>query len=160
MNSFRFPPFGIRSRQIILLLVALPLVVLQACSTTVGGSGKQTGSNLAVQADKFSWFKSDAKYIELANGPLSGEIGASLSKPALKQAIIAEYNALENRRSGETIIWEYSGKQSGKIISYPPYQVGSSSCRRYIHSVSVDGSTSQAAGTACRDKDGNWTPLT
>ena len=87
-------------------------------------------------------------------------IGSSLSKSAMKQAIEAEYRALEGSRSGEITKWETANNENGRITPFPPYQVGSSNCRRYVHSVSVEGKTSQAAGTACRNKDGVWSPLT
>jgi len=145
-------------------MIALALVfllpLLQSCSTTVSEDAKADASKTSLSNSRYSWFKTDPRYANLANGPLASDIASSLSNAALKQAIEAEYDALENRKSGDPAHWQYSDKQSGKVVSYPPYQVGSSSCRRYIHAVSINGDTLQAAGTACRDKNGIWTPLT
>ena len=144
--------FGLMSVSIVL--------ALSACSTSTNNAIQSSSPQFSLPGIDYSWFNKNSKYLELSKGPLAGEIGAALTGPAMKQALEAEYNALENRNSGEITKWQYSKLQNGKITSYPPYQVGSSSCRRYIHSVSVNGNTSQAAGTACRNKDGIWTPLT
>ena len=156
MNSQSLAFGKIKSNVIPILL----LVMLSACTAANKDNSDASVSGLTLSNSKLSWFKANPKYSELANGPLAGEIGNSLSAAAKKQAIEAEYSALENKSSGETTVWQYSDRQKGKIISYPPYQVGSSNCRRYLHSVNVNGDVSQAIGTACRDKAGIWTPLT
>jgi len=140
------------------MLVAVSFL-LAGCATT--SSETKTASNSAFSLSGLNpWARLSPKFRELSKGPLAGEIGASLSKSAMKQAIEAEYKALEGKRSGEITKWAVSGELNGKITPFPPYQVGSSNCRRYIHSVSVDGKTNQATGTACRNKEGVWSPLT
>lgn len=156
MNLLRLFPLSFSSPVKSVLLCT----VLAACSTSASESGKTGGSKISLASVSSGWGRSNSKYSELASGPLAGEIGAPLSAAAKKQAVEAEYTALEKSKSGEPILWQYSSTQNGKIVPYPLYQVGSSSCRRYIHIVSVDGVTRQAAGTACRDKEGVWTPLT
>ncbi|MCP4183352.1 MAG: hypothetical protein GY761_08550 [Hyphomicrobiales bacterium] len=142
-----------------LWLSVLILITFAGCSTT--SVGTKTGSNSSFSTPNlYPWSRLNPKYSELAKGPLAGELGSSLSKSAMKQAIQAEYKALEGSRSGEITRWESSTTQNGKITPFPPYQVGSSNCRRYVHSVSTDGKISQATGTACRNKDGVWSPLT
>lgn len=144
--------------------LAAMLFVASGCSTTdpVNPTGTTNASTSSFQFPslKNPWTKTDPKYAELVHGPLSGDIGSALSPAARKQALEAEYQALESMKSGEIIHWQYSVTQNGKITPFPPYQVGSSNCRRYVHAVSIDGQTRQSAGTACRDNEGNWTPLT
>ena len=144
------------------LTLWLPVIfsaTLAGCSTT--SLGTKTTSNSSFSMPNLNpWTRLNPKYSELAKGPLAGEIGSSLSKSAMKQAIEAEYKALEGTRSGVITKWESSKTQNGKITPFPPYQVGSSNCRRYVHSVSIEGITNQATGTACRNKDGVWSPLT
>jgi len=141
------------------LISILFFAFLAACSTS-GSDNAGTRPNNFLAIGSNSWLGVDTRYSALANGPIASDIGQALSAPAKKRAIEAEYTALEKSKSGEIVTWQYSNSQSGKITPYSLYQVGSSSCRRYIHSVSVNGSTKQAAGTACRDEDGTWTPLT
>lgn len=145
---------------IIGLTLIVVLAVVTACSTSNSDTKNSSKPRLSFASVTNPWLGANPKYKQLASGPLGSKLGAELSAAAMRQAIIAEYDALETGRSGETTRWQYSSAQNGKIISYPPYQVGSANCRRYIHSVSINGKTSQAAGTACRNKDGIWTPLT
>ena len=53
-----------------------------------------------------------------------------------------------------------SGSHSGEVVAAQPYQVGSQNCRQYTHTVRIDGTPQSARGTACRNEDGSWTPLT
>ncbi|MCF6321317.1 MAG: hypothetical protein L3J32_06050 [Rhizobiaceae bacterium] len=142
------------------LLSLLLFALLASCSTSGTDVNSAKPSSFSFSAVSNGWPGDSSKYRELANGPLSGELGSSLSRAAIKQALEAEYNALEKSKPGEVVDWRYSDSQTGKIIPYSPYRVGSSNCRRYIHSVSIEGTTRQATGTACRDNSGVWTPLT
>jgi surface antigen len=152
-------PVKLFEKFLTLWLPVLFLTALAGCSTTSEGTKTASNSNFTLPSLN-PWARLNPKYSELAKGPLAGEIGLSLSKSAMKQAIEAEYKALEESRSGEITKWESSTTQNGKITPFPPYQVGASNCRRYVHSVSVEGKTHQATGTACRNKDGVWSPLT
>ncbi len=161
--KMRFPMFPVPSFKKIFLsssrrfsaLIALSLLV--GCSAT---ADKSSDAGFFQNSIGNSWSKPNVKYANLANGPLSGDLGRSLSSSAKKRAMEAEYNALEGSRTGEAVLWQQSSVENGKVTPFPPYQVGSSKCRRYVHAVSVNGQVEQAAATACRDKDGIWTPLT
>ncbi len=142
------------------ILPLLLLAVLASCSISGNELNSAKSTSFSFSALNNNWLGDNSKYQQLANGPLAGELGASLSPAAKRKAIEAEYNALEKSKPGETVIWRYSDLQSGKIIPYSPYQVGSTNCRRYLHTVSVKGISKQATGTACRDESGIWTPLT
>ena len=47
----------------------------------------------------------------------------------------------------------------GEVVAAQPYRVGSQDCRQYTQTVFTGGSRT-ARGTACRNADGSWTPLT
>ncbi len=96
----------------------------------------------------------------LAGGIIGGSIGRSLDDASRQQAIRAEYNALENGRPGEPVQWRGSQGSYGTVVPQQTYQVGSQNCRRYTHTIYIDGVPQQASGTACRNADGTWTPLT
>ena len=143
--------------------IVLPLLAVFAassCSTLDGDTSSVATAKIAFPSIKNPWAKTNPKYAELGKGPLSGDIGEKLSEAAKQMALDAEYNALESRKSGEHVTWQLSANQNGRVTTFPPYQVGTSKCRRYIHSVSVNGQSSQSAATACRDQSGKWTPLT
>jgi surface antigen len=78
-----------------------------------------------------------------------------------RSAIEAEYKALEYAPKGQSVSWKgRSGGVSGEVTAAQPYQVGSQNCRQYSHSFTVDGDPQTVRGTACRNEDGSWSPLT
>ncbi|WP_274629663.1 hypothetical protein [Arvimicrobium flavum] len=103
-----------------------------------------------------------AAIIAAMNGGLiGGRIGNGLGERDRAAALEAEYRALEHTPSGQPVTWR--GAQSnvyGEVIAAQPYRVGSQDCRQYSHRVSFDGQPRTARGTACRNPDGSWTPLT
>ncbi|MBU2192983.1 MAG: hypothetical protein KJ796_16355, partial [Alphaproteobacteria bacterium] len=73
----------------------------------------------------------------------------------------AEYRALEYTPAGDGVEWaSASAGVGGEVTAAQPYRVGSQDCRQYTHSVSSGGVKQTARGTACRNPDGSWTPLT
>lgn len=94
----------------------------------------------------------------LRDGIIAGELGEGLPERARKQAVQAEYKALESGLTGAPVEWR-SGDIQGTVTPQQPYSVGSNNCRRYTHTISQDGSTRSATGTACRREDSSWRPL-
>ena len=85
------------------------------------------------------------------------ELNYILSRPALE----AEYRALEYTPSGRPVTWKGSqGNLYGEVTAAQPYRVGSQDCRQYTHTFSLNGPRQTVRGTACRNPDGSWTPLT
>lgn len=133
-------------------------VTISGCATTdiktpslpgIPGSGNNSG-------------KVAAAIIAAMNGGLvGGRIGAGLGERDRAAALEAEYRALEYTPSGRPVTWK--GSQSsvyGEVTAGQPYRVGSQDCRQYSHAVYVGGQPRTARGTACRNSDGSWTPLT
>lgn len=97
----------------------------------------------------------------MAGGLVGGPIGANFSLNDRRAALQAEYKALEYTPSGQKVAWQ--GKSSGlhgEVTAGPPYQVGSQNCRQYSDTVYSGQAARTAKGTACRNPDGSWTPLT
>jgi surface antigen len=97
----------------------------------------------------------------MQGGLVGGTVGADLSRGERRTALEAEYRALEYTPGGQTVTW--GDKQSGRygeVVAASPYRVGSQDCRQYAHTVYAGGQPKRARGTACRNADGSWTPLT
>lgn len=141
------------------VLLIAGAVALSGCTTTgistpaipgISGSGTSNSGKVA------------AAIIAAMNGGLvGGKIGAGLSERDRALALEAEYRALEYTPSGRPVTWK--GAQSGaygEVTAAQPYRVGSQDCRQYTHAVYVGGQPRTGRGTACRNADGSWTPLT
>lgn len=97
----------------------------------------------------------------MAGGLIGGTAGAGLDDKDRRSALEAEYRALEYTPSGQAVSWRGErSKHSGEVVAAQPYRVGSQDCRQYSHTLSIDGQARTARGTACRNVDGSWTPLT
>ena len=97
----------------------------------------------------------------MGGGLIGGSIGAGLSESEKRSALEAEYKALEYTTSGQKVAWK--GDQAsryGEVVPAQPYRVGSQDCRQYTQTVFTGGAGVTARGTACRNADGSWTPLT
>lgn len=134
----------------------LPLFSLAACSSlnATKSSAPATGGAL-----------SDGTVSNAVLAPMgSGILGAAITQLASsdrRSAVEAEYKALEYAPKGQAVTWKgHSGRASGEVTAAQPYQVGSQNCRQYSHSFTIDGAPQIARGTACRNSDGSWTPLT
>ena len=92
-------------------------------------------------------------------GLLAGELGSSLNASARRKAAEAEYRALESGQTGMPVPWKMSDNLYGNVVPQQPYSVGSSNCRRYVHTVTEKGQVRSATGTACRNDEGIWQPL-
>lgn len=137
----------------IALLVALS--VLAGCSSTAL-SRTDAGALVAPSGEA-----GRAAILRNMNGGLiGGTVGSGLTERERRTALEAEYRALEYTPSGQAVAWTGDAGRSGEVIAAQPYRVGSQDCRQYTHKVTISGQTGQARGTACRNADGSWTPLT
>ena len=97
----------------------------------------------------------------LVGGLIGNRIGASLDERDKQLAYEAEMSALERSPSGTPVGWRNpdSGRY-GSVVPGPAYVQSGRNCRAYTETVYVDGRPQTARGTACRNPDGTWTPLT
>ncbi len=95
----------------------------------------------------------------LRNGILAGEFGSGLSDVNRVKAIQAEVKAVSENRPGVSLEWQGRDGVSGKVTPEQVFEIGWQPCRRYVHELRIDGAQRRRAGTACRDEDGNWQPI-
>ena len=132
-------------------------IALSGCSTTGLSGGRTTapaGGGLATPAAPETIISA------MDGGLIGGSIGSNLSNSDRRTALQAEYRALEYTPAGKAVDWQGSSGVSGSVTAAQPYRVGSQDCRQYTQTVIQDGQSKIARGTACRNSDGSWTPLT
>jgi surface antigen len=137
------------------------LLAVSGCTTT--GSGGPGGTIMPPPASNPPSGGKVATTIisAMGGGLVGGSIGSGLTDREKRSALEAEYKALEYTASGQTVTWK-SGESAryGEVVAAQPYRVGSQDCRQYTHTVFAGGAGATARGTACRNADGSWTPLT
>jgi surface antigen len=129
---------------------------LSGCSTIGLGGGRTPASASGGAATPAA---PETIISAMDGGLIGGSLGSAISESDRRTALQAEYRALEYSQAGNTVDWTGS-KGSGSVIAAQPYRVGSQDCRQYTHTVAVGGQKQSARGTACRNPDGSWTPLT
>ncbi|MDX1483113.1 MAG: RT0821/Lpp0805 family surface protein [Alphaproteobacteria bacterium] len=91
-------------------------------------------------------------------GIVGSEVGRSLDRADRAYMARTTEESLERGRSGETSTWVNPDSQhSGTVTPQPAYR-GSDGryCREFQQTVTIDGRTERAYGTACRQPDGSW----
>lgn len=131
--------------------VGLSALLLSACTTNSGGSRSGLLSSGGSNAS--------AVYITALQGGIVSRSAVELSSSERQRALEAEYRALEAAPGGQPVTW--TGRSvSGQVVASAPYQVGAQNCRQYSHKLNDGGRQTEARGTACRNANGTWTPLT
>jgi surface antigen len=93
-------------------------------------------------------------------GLIGNQIGASLDDQDRERAYEAQMQALESGRSGAPVTWRNpDNSRYGTVVPGPSYQQAGNTCRAYTHTVYIDGRPQSARGTACRNPDGSWNPI-
>ena len=150
---------GCRMKQIISVL-ALALT-LAGCATTNGSApGGAVIGGFAGQPKPSGPPVGEEIILAMGTGLLGNGIGQGLSQSEKTRALEAEYRALEYQPVGEKATWGQPRGTHGEVVAAQPYRVGSQDCRQYSHTVTVKWRATTARGTACRNSDGSWTPLT
>ncbi len=90
---------------------------------------------------------------------LASEFSDMLDAKATKLAVNAEYRALETATPGSPVNWKASDRASGFVVAQQNYSVGSTNCRGFVHTITVDGTVRSASGAACRNEKGGWQVL-
>ena len=90
---------------------------------------------------------------------IAGERIAALAEDDRRRALAAEFQALEFQPVGDAVEWRGKGG-SGSVSALAPFQVGSLNCRQLVHKLTIAGENVTATGSACREPNGTWTPLT
>ncbi|TPM37466.1 hypothetical protein [Mesorhizobium sp. B2-3-4] len=136
------------------------LLAVSGC-TTLGGKGPTVAVTPASTPPAGGKVVTKSIISAMGGGLIGGSIGNGLSDTEKRNALEAEYKALEYNTSGQKVGWK--GDQAsryGEVVPAQPYRVGSQDCRQYTQTVFNGGASVTAHGTACRNADGSWTPLT
>ncbi len=97
----------------------------------------------------------------LAGGIIGSDLGAELDERDRREALNAEYEALEYSPAGLGTNWNNKASgHHGTVTPYSTYNVGTMNCRQYTHAINIDGRSKKARGTACKKQDGTWHPVT
>lgn len=145
------------------IALAAVLVLAAGCDTTNQNLGTVSGTVIGgVIGNQFGagTGRTAATVLgALAGGIIGRQIGTGLDQRNQQYAVNAEYNALENGSPGKPVQWQGDNGVYGEVVPQQTYQVGSQNCRRYTHTVYIDGQPQRAQGTACRNPDGSWSLL-
>jgi surface antigen len=134
----------------------LMVAALSGCTTLSAGGAKP----VAVSVDP-AVTVSNGLLNNLNGGLIGQKLGAGFDASDKPLALEAEYKALEETPAGQKSIWTNpKNNNGGEVTAAQPYRVGSQNCRQYSHTFFIKGVTQTAKGTACRNSDGSWTPLT
>jgi surface antigen len=140
-------------------LFALGMLALSGCASGALTSGATDPSVSSVAPERNTQQVAAAIVDAMRGGLIGGDVGKELGERDRRLALEAEYRALEHMPSGQPVAWSGSGAR-GEVVAAAPYRVGSQDCRQYTHTVQAGGQARTARGTACRNADGSWTPLT
>lgn len=91
---------------------------------------------------------------------IGNRIGAAMDDQDRHRAYAAQMAALNEGAPGAPVSWRNpnSGRY-GTVVPGPAYVDAGRNCRSYTHTLYIDGQPQTAHGTACRNPDGSWTPL-
>jgi surface antigen len=91
---------------------------------------------------------------------IAGAAGASLDEPDRQRAYAAQMQAIQHGEPGAPVSWRSaeSGRY-GTVVPGPAYQSNGTTCREYSHTIYIDRKPQSARGTACRNPDGTWAPV-
>ena len=147
---------GCDTGMMIRMVLLSGLLALAGCGTTRSGGG------VAAALGPSAGASGPAPISAMGGGLIAGAIGASLTQRERRTALEAEYKALEYTASGQPVAWKSDrSDRHGEVVAAQPYRVGSQDCRQYTHTVYAGAAAGVSArGTACRNADGSWTPLT
>lgn len=146
---------------IALMAVAFAIAGCTTTHLTANNYAAESGASLGDQVTSNNVSLSNPLLRALNGGLIGTSVGAELNRADRARALEAEYRALEYAPAGKPVDWsDPDTKEHGEVVAAQPYQVGSQNCRQYTHTVYVNEVPQTARGTACRNPDGSWTPLT
>ncbi len=110
-------------------------------STIGGGSGKVVAIGIGA----------------LLGGIIGSEVGKSLDRADRAYMQRTTQQSLETGRTGSTSSWRNPDSgHGGTVTPQRTYETARGPCREYQQTVTIDGRTERAYGSACRQADGSW----
>ncbi len=97
----------------------------------------------------------------VAGGFLGNRIGKAMSCQDQQQHYATTQDALETQKTGQTSTWTNPDTgHSGEITPTKTYtSTDGVPCRDFTQTLYVDGEFEEIQGTACRQPDGSWKPV-
>ncbi len=96
----------------------------------------------------------------LAGGFLGNQVGKSLDCQDQQYHYDTTQNALETQKVGQSSTWvNPDSGHSGEITPTRTYSSEGQACRDFTQVIKVDGADETINGTACRQDDGSWKPV-
>lgn len=93
----------------------------------------------------------------IAGGIIGSEIGKSLDEEERRQAMQAEYEALEYGPDDQPRRWRSSRQgRYGQVVPGRRYSYNGYTCREFTSTIYIDGRPETMRGKACRQPDGTW----
>lgn len=94
----------------------------------------------------------------LLGGLAGGAVGSYLDDQDKRTAAATTQQALESQPTGTTSTWKNPDSgASGSVTPVRTYQAADGQyCREYAQTVTIEGKSQKAYGTACRQPDGSW----
>lgn len=147
------------------ILIVFIFFVLSACSSTtwnenqkaiIGGVGGAAAGGLIASA--FDANTAGVLGGAILGGLIGGAIGNRMDVADRREANRVTHSALESSPTGTATSWNNPDSgNSGSITPTRTYQAKTGDyCREFEQSVTIDGETQMAYGTACRQPDGSW----
>ena len=110
-------------------------------STIGGGSGKVVAIGIGA----------------ILGGIVGSEVGKSLDRADRAYMQRTTQESLETSPTGRESTWRNPDSgHGGTVTPQRTYETASGPCREYQQTVTIDGRTERAYGTACRQADGSW----
>ena len=150
-------------------MLAVPIFLalsLSACITDDFGRKQSIGAVVGAATGGYLGSmigEGNTRLVATAGGTLLGlllgsEIGSSLDRVDRLYAAQTQQTALEHHETGVTASW--SNPDTGNAGTVTPTATYRSTtrqyCREFQQTVTINGTTQQAHGTACRQPDGAW----
>lgn len=97
----------------------------------------------------------------LAGGFLGNKVAKSMTCQDQAYHYDTTQNALENQQTGQASTWTNPDTgHSGKVTPTKTYTAADGTpCREFSQTIYVDGKYEEVEGTACRQADGTWKPV-
>lgn len=143
----------------ILVLGAIALL-LSACATREESGaliGAMGGGIIGNQFGKGAGRIAATAAGAIVGGIIGSEIGRALDEEDRRQAMEAEYYALEEEEIGRPREWRNpkTGRY-GRVTARKAYRHEGRRCREFEHTIYIDGRPETMIGKACRQPDGTW----
>ena len=145
--------------------IGLSTMMLAACAEQ-GGQKESIGTLLGAVGGGLAGSQiggGRGQLLAVGAGALLGafvgnQVGKSLDRADKLAMQQSTQQALEVGQSGAPVAWRNPDSgHSGTVTPQPSYETASGTyCREFQQTVTIDGQTQSAYGTACRQPDGSW----